>query len=160
EAEARRALHLKLDETTRSLKRSKVKGAAVGLARVVDASAGGLGLGIRSKDAPWAEHGALVAVLLEPGKEWFVGILRRIFSVDEELRLGIQILAAKPKKVMLRAPTLREDAPWEEATRVEKRFKEVFRHGILLDAQSLPLTAGEMLLPPGMASRGTQFNVP
>jgi hypothetical protein len=159
-AAARKALHLKLDETTRSLKRSKVKGARVGLARVVDASAGGLGLGIRSADATWAEHGALVAVLLEPGKEWFVGVLRRIFSVDEELRLGIQILAAKPKKVMLRAPSVREDSPWEEATRVEKRFKEVFRQGIVLEAQSLPLAAGEMLLPPGLASRGDQFNVP
>lgn len=38
----------------------------------------------RGADAVWAKH----------------GVLRRIFSIDEELRLGIQILTPKPRKIL------------------------------------------------------------
>jgi hypothetical protein len=159
-AGARSTLRLELDETTRSLKRSKVRAAKVDPARVIDASAGGLGLAMRRGGAAWAKHGMLVAVVIEPGKDWFVGVLRRIYSIDEELRLGIQILATKPRKVLLYAPATREHLVWEEAIATEKSFKEHFRYAILLEPQTLPLGTADMLLSPGMAKQGAQFDVP
>ena len=156
----RSALRLELNQTSKSLKRAKVLAARVGPARVLDASAGGLGLAIRRTDAAWVKHGMLLAVLIEPGKDWFVGVLRRIFSLDEELRLGIQTLAAKPRKILLYAPAVRDHMVWEEAIRSEKSFNEHYRYAVLLEPQKLPLSAADLLLPPGMATQGAQFDVP
>jgi hypothetical protein len=160
DGKTRSALSIELNQTSKTLKRSKVRAAQVGPARVLDASAGGLGLAIRRRDAAWAKHGALVAVLIEPGKDWFVGVLRRIFSVDEELRLGIQILAAKPRKVLLYAQAVRDNLVWEEAILTEKTFGENYRYGVLLEPQNLPLASADLLLPAGMARQGNQFDVP
>jgi len=157
---ARSALRLLLSETTKNLKRSMLRAARVEPARVIDASAGGLGLAIRRADAGWAKHGMLIAVMIEPGKDWFVGVLRRIFSMDEELRLGIQNLSPKPRKILLHTPTTQNDTVWEEVIRKEKTFVEQFQYGILLEPQGLPLVAADLLLPPGMASQGSQFNLP
>ena len=99
-------------------------------------------------------------MLIEPGKDWFVGVLRRIFSIDDELRLGIQILAARPRKILLHEPVLREADVWAEAVRKEKNFGDNFRHAILLEPQTLPLKAVDILLPPRMATKGAQFSVP
>lgn len=156
----RSALRLQLSETSKSLKRSKLRAARVEPARVVDASTGGIGLAIRRADALAPKHGMLLAVLIEPGKTWYVGVLRRIFAVDEELRLGIQILTPKPRKILLHAPVTRDHMVWEEAIRKEKNFAEHYRYGILLDPQGLPLATADLLLPPGMAAQGAQFNVP
>jgi hypothetical protein len=158
--ESRSALRLLLSETSKNLKRSKLRAARVEPSRVVDASTGGLGLAIRRADAAWAKHGMLLAVMIEPGKDWFVGVLRRIFSIDDELRFGIQILTAKPRKILLYAPAVREHMVWEEAITREKSFADNFRYVILLEPQSLPLDAADLLLPPGMASKGAQFNLP
>lgn len=159
-AVARRALQLRLDDTSKTLKRTQLSAARVGVAHIVDASAGGLGIAIRRADAPWAAHGALLAILIEPGKDWFLGVLRRIYSVEDELRMGVQILGAKPRLVALRSETVKRDEVWEEAMRFEATFREHYQRGILGEPQSLPLKGGEILLPPGLASRGTQFNVP
>ena len=156
----RKALRLELDETAKSLKRAKIRAARVEPARVLDASAGGLGLALRRGSGAWAKHGMLVAVVIEPGKDWFVGVLRRIYSIDEELRLGIQILATKPRKILLYAPATREHLVWEEAIQSEKSFKEHFRYAILLEPQELPLATADLLLSPGMAKQGMQFDVP
>jgi hypothetical protein len=141
---------LLLSETSKNLKRAKLRAARVEPTRVIDASTGGLGLAIRRADAVWAKHGMLLAVMIEPGKDWFVGVLRRIFSIDEELRLGIQ----------LHAPATRDHLVWEEAVLREKNFAENFRYGILLEPQGLPLPAADLLLAPGMATKGAQFNLP
>jgi hypothetical protein len=157
---ARRKLELELDATSKSLKRAKVQAARVGPARVVDASSGGLGIAIRRTDARWAAHGALVAITIEPDGEWFLGVLRRIFSVEDEFRLGIQVLAPKPKVVTLRADTVQKDEVWADAMKFEAAFREHYQRGILLEPQGLPLSAGELLLASGLATRGTQFGVP
>ncbi len=156
----RRALQLKLEDTTGTLQRSKLRAAQTGVARVVDASSGGLGLAIRRGDAAWASHGELVAILIEPGSDWFLGTLRRIFSIENELRLGVQILAARPQVVSLRADVVERAAVWEDALRHEARFKEYYQRGILLEPQALPLAGAEILLAPRLATRGTQFGVP
>jgi hypothetical protein len=160
EAAARRRLSLQLDATTNALKRSSLRAARENPARLVDASAGGMGIAIRRADAGWAALGCLVAVLIEPGKTWAIGVLRRIFSVDDELRLGIQTLSARPAAVTLRTDTLARDHVWEDAMKHEASYNEHFQTGLLLAPQSLPLPAGEILLAPALASRGTQFGVP
>ena len=119
-----------------------------------------MGIAIRRKDAAWASLGMLVAVLIEPGKTWAIGVLRRIYTVDDELRLGVQTLSAKPVAVTLRTDTVLQNSVWEEALRFEENYKERYRTGILLEPQQLPLSGADLLLPPGLASRGTQFNVP
>jgi len=157
---SRSALRMLLSETSKNLKRTTLRAARVEPVRVIDASTGGLGLAIRPADAVWAKNGMLLAVMIEPGKDWFVGVLRRIFSIDEELRLGIQILTPKPRKILLHAPVSRDHMVWEEAIQREKNFAENFRYGILLEPQALPLAAADLLLPPGMAAKGAQFNLP
>jgi hypothetical protein len=159
--EARNAIRMLLNETSKSRKRTtNLRAARIEPSRVIDASTGGLGLAIRRADAVWAKHGMLLAVMIEPGKDWFVGVLRRIFSIDDELRLGIQILTPKPRKILLHAPATREHLVWEEAIVREKNFAENFRYAILLEPQTLPLAAADLLLPPGMATKGAQFNMP
>ena len=153
-------LQLMIDSTTQSLKRSQLRAARQGVARVIDASNGGLGLAIKRTDAPWAAHGALVSVVIEPGKTWLVGILRRIFAIEDELRLGIQVLSTKPSILILSTETVKTDATWEEATMFEATFNERFRRAILLEPQTASLHAADCLLPPSLASRNTQFDVP
>lgn len=157
---SRRELQLLLDETSKSVKRAKVRAARQSPARLVDASSGGLGIAVRRVDAPWASLGALVAVLIEPGEDWILAVLRRIFSVDDELRLGLQLLAAKPRQVTLRAdPHAGSSNAWEEATMHEDSFREHYRPAILLEPQPTPLAAADFLLAPGTATRGSQFDL-
>lgn len=157
---SRRELQLKLDATSKSIKATQVKAARQSPARLVDASAGGLGIAVRRADAPWANLGTLVAVLIEPGKDWILAVLRRVYSVDDELRLGLQLLAAKPRLIVLRAdPHAGSSNAWEEATMFEDNFKEHFRSAILLEPQPTPLAAADLLLAPKTATRGSQFDL-
>lgn len=157
---SRRELQLKLDATSKSIRRSQVKAARHSPARLVDASAGGLGIAVRRGDARWANLGALVAVLIEPGTDWVLAVLRRVYSVEDELRLGLQLLSAKPRLVMLRAdPHAGASNAWEEATMFEDSFKEHFRSAILLEPQPTPLAAADFLLAPRTATRGSQFDL-
>lgn len=154
-------LQLKIDDTTRTLTRARLRAAAkVGAARVIDASNGGLGIAIRRQDARWAVHGTLVGVLIEPGKDWVIGVLRRIFSIDEEIRLGIQVLSTRPQVMSFSPETIKRDSVWEEAMRFEATFKERYRKAILLDPASAPPGSGELLLEPATATKGSQFDVP
>jgi hypothetical protein len=154
ERKRRPDLQLKLDDTTLTLSRAKLRAAArIGPARVIDASNGGLGLALRRGDARWAAHDALVAVLIEPGKDWVVGVVRRIFSIDDEVRLGVQVLSTTPHVLALGADVAMRESVWEEAVKHESSFGERYRKGIWL-------AKGDMLLEPRLASRGTQFDVP
>jgi len=147
-------LQLKLDDTSLTLKRANLRAAArIGPARVIDASTGGLGLALRRSDAKWAAHDVLVAVLIEPGKDWVVGVVRRIFSIDDEVRLGVQVLTTTPHVLALGADVKVRDSVWEEAIKHEASFGERYRKGIWL-------AKGDMLVEPKLASRGTQFDVP
>lgn len=155
-------LQLKIDDTTQTLNRARVRAAArVGPARVIDASNGGLGIAVRPGDAKWAAHGVLVGICIEPGKEWVVGIVRRIFSLGEdELRLGIQILSTRPAVLSLSPETIRRDSVWEEAMKFEATFKERYKKGIVLDPACAPPGGGELIVEAGAASKGMQFDVP
>lgn len=153
-------LQLKIDDTTATLTRAKLRAAnRVGPARVIDGSNGGLGLAVRPQDAKWAVHDALVGVLIEPGNDWVVGVIRRIFSIDQELRLGIQVLSTRAQVVVLSTDTtMRRDSVWEEAIKFEATYRERYRKGILL-SPTPGVAEGDALLEPGLATQGTQFDV-
>lgn len=153
-------LRLKLNQTSKSLKRASLRAAQDWRGRVVDASTGGLGLAVNARTAPPLRQGMLMAVLMEQGKDWSLGVLRRIFASGDELRLGIQVIALRPCTLWLEADLLRQASVWEEAMRHEARFGEHFPRALFLEPPALPLAGGECLLAPGLASRGTRFGVP
>lgn len=125
-----------------------------------DASTSGLGVEVLRRDARWAKLGALVAVCIEPGNDWLVGVLRRMNSDKEQLRMGISIIARKPRLAWFHLEQSGHTTVWEREKRYERNFLEHFQRGILLDPGPTPLAAGEMLLPPGTASRGSSFDLP
>jgi hypothetical protein len=127
---------------------------------VIDASNGGLGIAMRPVDARWAALGVLVAVLMEPGKDWIVGVVRRLFSLDEELRIGIQVLSTQPHVLSIATDTLKRDQAWEDAIRFEASFNEKYKKAILLDPRADPAAGGDLLLEARLASKGAQFDIP
>jgi hypothetical protein len=128
--------------------------------RLVDASVAGLGLLVPRREAAWARLGTLVSVLVEPGPEWVVGVLRRIGAEGESLRLGVAVLSRQPKVVWFRLEATGYASVWEEETRREHNFLEHFQRGILIDADRAPLGPGEMLVAPGVADRGSRLDIP
>ncbi|MBV9360632.1 MAG: hypothetical protein JO292_04510 [Betaproteobacteria bacterium] len=154
-------LQIKIDDTSQALSRAKLRAAQrVGPAHVIDASNGGLGIALRPQDAKWAAMGVLVGVLIEPGKDWVVGVVRRLFSLDEELRIGIQVLSTLPHVLSIATETIKRDQIWEDAMRHEANFSDRYKKAILLDPRGNPNVGGDLVLEPGLASKGTQFDVP
>ena len=158
---ARTPLRLQLDNTGNDQNR-RTRSAAARLenARLIDASTGGLGIAVSAPQLPWARIGTLVGVYVEPGPDWVVGVLRRIYAVDRELRLGVQVLAHRPRLVRLRGRQAGRAGAWEEERRLEHDFDELFQRALLTESAGVPLRAGALLLPPRLARRGDQYDVP
>jgi hypothetical protein len=160
-ASEKRDLQLSIDNTTLTLSRAKLRAAQkVGPARVVDASNGGLGLALAPRDARWARHGMLVAIQIAPSTEWIVGVLRRLFSMGEEMRLGVQVLAREPRVLSVKPPEALGTTAWEDAVKFEASFKERYRKTLLLQPQTPPLQGAELVLPAGLVRIGTELDVP
>jgi hypothetical protein len=128
--------------------------------RLVDASVGGLGLTVPRKEARWAKLGMLVAVYIEPGPDWVVGVLRRIHADGDSLGLGVAILTRRPRLAWFRLEATGYASVWDEEKRHDRNFLEHFQRGIVLEADSAPLGPGDMLLAPGIAERGSRLEVP
>ncbi len=136
------------------------KSQAEAKARLVDASVGGLGLVVPRKQAAWARLGLLMAVYIEPGPAWVIGVVRRVSAEEEMLSLGIAVFARQPKLAWFRLETTGYTSVWEEEKRHDRNFLEHFQRGILVDADSGPLAPGELLIAPGVAERGSRLDVP
>jgi hypothetical protein len=158
--QVRKTLQLQLDDTAQSLSTARTRAQRVGPARIADASSSGLGITVHRVDAAWAKPGALVAILIEPRSEWIIGVLRRIRSEENELRLGIQLLSSHPRVIWLGREEMKDANVWEEAMMHEATFLERYVRGILLEPTPLPFSSADLLLPPATASRGTQMSVP
>jgi hypothetical protein len=129
-------------------------------ARLVDASAAGLGMLIPRKDAAWVKVGALLAIYVEPGPDWIVGTLRRISAQGDMLRVGIRILARRPRLGWFQRDVALQTV-WDNDHDVrEKNFLEHYQRGVLLDAELVAGAKGEMLLPHGIAKAGTRLDFP
>jgi len=127
--------------------------------QLLDASTSGMGMLVARRDAGWARLGALLAVCIVPGSDWVVGALRRINSDSENLRLGINVLSRRPRIIWLHLESTGYVSAWDEEKRFERNFSDYFQRGILLEDMGAPLVAGEMLLAPGQAARGSRFDV-
>jgi len=125
-----------------------------------DASTDGMGLLIDRSEARWAQVGALVAACLPPANDWAVGTVRRANDEADRLHLGVAVLSRKPRLMWMHLDTTGQSTVWEEAQRFERNFLEYFQRGILIEVDGPSLKTGQLLLPGGMARRGTQFDVP
>ena len=151
------ASKLSIDQTGKLQRQARARATAAFPARVIDASSGGLGLSVKGSPG-WARHGMLVAVRIEPNKEWMIATVRRIFAPDEqERRVGLQILASHPRSFTFEGEDLQ--SVWEDAARQEIRSTEVSRRGILLQPEGFARARGEILLPPGIGSRNKRIDV-
>ena len=156
-----RQLQIVLDDAGVHQKAGTIgKALASARAQLMDASVGGLGLQVPRKDARWAVLGMLVAVYVEPGPDWIVGVLRRISAEGEMLGLGVAVLTRQPKLAWFRLETTGYTSVWEEEKRLDRDFLQHFQRGILTDADSAPLGPGEMLIAPGIAERGSRLDIP
>jgi len=127
--------------------------------RLLDASTSGVGMLVARREAGWARLGALLAICILPGSDWVVGALRRINPDGENLRLGINVLSRRPRTIWLHLESTNYVSVWEEEKRFERNFADYFQRGILLEDMGAPLVAGEMLLAPGQAAKGSRFDV-
>ncbi len=132
-------------------------------ARVVDASETGLALAVARTDAAWARLGMLVAVDMGGAQGWVAGVIRRISAADDELRLGLQVLARRPQAIWCKLEKVQGSSPWEGEAMREREFLEHFQRAILVDAHgsgAAALQSGELLLDPRLGSPGSRFDVP
>jgi hypothetical protein len=154
-------LQFKIDDTSQTLSRAKIRAASrVGPGRVVDASNGGLQLALKPHDAKWAALGALCAVCIEPGKDWVVGVVRRLWSIEGEMRVGVQVLSLLPRVVALATETLKQGSVWEEAMKHEATYSDRYKKAIILDPRAIASDGGDLIVEPELASKGTQFDIP
>jgi hypothetical protein len=155
------ALQIVLEPADAAPKPERIrKSLEAGNVKLVDASVGGLGLMLPRKDAPWARLGMLIAVYVEPGPDWVIGVLRRISAVGDLIGLGIAVLSREPKVAWFRLEATGYASVWEEEKRMDRNFLEHFQRGIVLDADCAPLGPGELLLAPGIAERGSRLDIP
>jgi hypothetical protein len=152
-------LRLQLDDVEEAAARMKASASRQNPAKLLDASATGMGLSIPRKDAKWATLGTLVAACIDPGHQWSVGVLRRLVPEGNELRLGIQVLSRHPRLVWFKLQTVRRETPWDEALHGQGSFLDHFQRGILL-SHGAQLEAGDMLVEPHVVSRGSQLDIP
>lgn len=132
-------------------------------ARVVDASETGLALAVARANAAWARLGLLVAVDMGGSQGWVVAVIRRISGADEELRLGLLVLARRPQAIWCKLEKVQGSSPWDGEAVREREFLDHFQHAILVDAHgsgAAALISGELLIDPRLASPGARFDVP
>lgn len=62
-----------------------------------DRSDTGIGIMLKNEDSEWVKVGKLLALRLEPGTSWIIGMVRRITRVDSDQRkIGVQTLDGLP----------------------------------------------------------------
>jgi hypothetical protein len=62
-----------------------------------DRSDTGVGVILRSEDSEWVKVGKLLALRLDPGDAWLIGVVRRITRLEDDVRkIGVQTLDVAP----------------------------------------------------------------
>ena len=158
-------LRIQMSDAERKAQAASVKAARVIHGETLDASTAGMGVAVDLGEGRWARVGALVAACVQPGNEWVVGVVKRVNDEKhgddlEKLRLGIALMGRKPRLMWFHMDNPSRDSVWSQEKMRERNFLEHFQRGIVVDLGEPPLSYGEMLLPAGLASRGTRFEVP
>lgn len=126
---------------------------------LIDASTHGMGIVVNRAEARWAKVGALLAICMQPGRHWVVGVVRRVNdAADGNLHLGVAVIVSEPRLLWFLLDTADVQTAWDHEVRRERNFFEHYQRGIIQGSPAL--TAGELLLPPGLASHGSRFTVP
>jgi hypothetical protein len=129
-------------------------------ARLADASAAGLGVLVPRKYAAWARLGTLLAIYMEPGPDWIVGALRRISAEGDMLRLGIRILARRPRRGWFHLRSSTEATVRSHEERMDEDFLKFYQQGILLDVDLDSAATGEILVSHGVLKLGSRLEFP
>lgn len=67
-----------------------------------DRSETGVGILIKNEDSEWVRVGKLLALRLDPGQYWSLGIVRRLTRTQDDMRkIGVQTLEGRPLQVFL-----------------------------------------------------------
>jgi hypothetical protein len=127
--------------------------------QLYDASASGIGLVLSRSEARWAKLGSLLAVCIEPGQDWVLGVVRRMNAEGDELRLGLAVICRKPHAAWFHAESSGHSTVWDEEKRFERNFEDYFQRAILVDGAT-PAAPGEMLLAPSLAAQGSRIDMP
>lgn len=160
-SEAKSTLRIQLDDAEQ---KRQAAARAAHIARelrghLYDASASGIGLTLSRREAGWAKLGSLLAVCVEPGPDWILGVVRRMNAEEEELRLGVAVICRKPRVAWFHAESTGHTTVWDDEKRFERNFEEYFQRGILVDGAT-PEAPGQILLPAGLAARGSRIDIP
>jgi len=129
-------------------------------ARLVDASVAGLGVLVPRKDAAWARLGTLLAIYMEPGPDWIVGVLRRITAEGQMLRLGIGILGRRARCGWFHLRSSPSSTIAGHEARKGEDFLTFYRPGIFLDIDMESAATGEILIPRDGLKLGSRLELP
>ena len=111
--------------------------------------------------AHWLTRMMILSRMLNlPVAEWVIGVIRRMNATDASLELGISVVTRKPTLLWCENNDTGHSGVWDDEKRFEKNFDEHFTRGILVEPQGHIPAAGEILFPPGTASRGSWFDMP
>jgi hypothetical protein len=67
-----------------------------------DRSETGVGIMLKGEDSEWVKVGKLLALRLDPGDSWLIGVVRRITRMQDDVRkIGVQTLDIAPSLVQL-----------------------------------------------------------
>lgn len=67
-----------------------------------DRSDTGVGIMLKGEDSEWVKVGKLLALRLDPGDSWLIGVVRRITRMQDDVRkVGVQTLDATPSLAQL-----------------------------------------------------------
>jgi hypothetical protein len=157
------ALRIQMNDAERREQAAASRTARVIHGETLDASTTGMAVTVAHGEVRWAKVGALVAACVQPGKDWVVGVVKRVNDQKDRdgadrLRLGVALMGSKPRLLWFHMENFA--TAWDHEKVRERNFLEHFQRGIVIDLGKPPLSFGEMLLPPGLASRGTRFEVP
>ena len=130
-------------------------------ARLLDASASGLGLELAPADARWAKVGVLVGIFAGSARDWVVGVIRRVRVTEQALSVGVEILCHRPRVAWLGIAPSERETVWQEAVNQERNFDTHFTRAILLTEPPLEAgITGDMLLPLNCVKPGVGLELP
>ena len=103
--------------------------------------------------------GALLSVCVLPARDWILGAVRRANDSAGGLRLGVAILSRQPRLIWFHLDRTGYRSVWEDEKRFERNFLDHYQRGLLIDGGKA-LLDGELVLPSGLASRGSILELP
>jgi hypothetical protein len=131
---------------------------------VENVSAGGFGALVAHTKGDWLRVGALVAMQPEGGKNWLVGVVRRVHRASaQQARVGIETLSRAPEVAQLRVGGASETGViLRPLTPSAGQVRIALRPGVFAPGQNLERPGGtpqRVYLPQGLEDRGEDYEI-